>query len=62
MATSKGDVVTALSRWEPAQLALGRSVLARTRAAGEQLQISSSWPLGSPLPFGLYRVGDSQMT
>jgi 2,6-dihydroxypyridine 3-monooxygenase len=58
---ARGDVSAALAAWEPEQLALGRTVLARTRAAGEQLQISSSWPVGRALPFGLYRTGDSQM-
>jgi 2,6-dihydroxypyridine 3-monooxygenase len=61
LAATQGDVRTALAAWEPDQLALGRSVLARTRAAGDKLQISSTWPVGSPLPFGLYRTGDSQM-
>jgi hypothetical protein len=47
-----GDVVTALQRWEPGQLALGRDVLARTRKAGERTQVSGTWRIGDPLPFG----------
>ncbi len=31
---ANGDVLAALKEWEPGQLALGRSVLARTREAG----------------------------
>jgi 2,6-dihydroxypyridine 3-monooxygenase len=54
-----GDVVAALQRWEPGRLALGRDVLARTRAAGERLQVTGTWRVGEPLPFGLHRTGDS---
>ena len=55
-----GDVVEALNRWEPDQLALGRQVLARARAAGERLQ-HGQWRTGEPLSFGLYEVGDSAL-
>ena len=58
---SPGDVVAALQRWEPAQLALGRSVLARTREAGRRAQVDNTWRIGDPLPFGLYSIGDSAM-
>ncbi|HLW58926.1 MAG TPA: FAD-dependent monooxygenase [bacterium] len=53
------DVVAALEGWEPGQLTLGRQVLARSREAGRRLQIEGTWRVGEPLPFGLYRVGDS---
>ncbi len=54
-----GDVAAALERWEPAQLALGRQVLTRTREAGNRAQFDGTWRVGDPLPFGLYREGDS---
>ena len=55
----RDDVVAALKRWEPGQLTLGRQVSARSREAGMRLQIEGTWQVGEPLPFGLYRVGDS---
>jgi 2,6-dihydroxypyridine 3-monooxygenase len=55
-----GDVRSALTRWEPAQLSLGRSVISRTRAAGDRAQVAGTWSPGDPLPFGLYREGDSE--
>jgi 2,6-dihydroxypyridine 3-monooxygenase len=54
-----GDVVEALRRWEPDQLRLGRTVLARTREAGSRSQFEGTWRVGDPLPFGLYEIGDS---
>lgn len=54
-----GDVIAALSQWERGQLALGRAVLARAREAGLRLQFEGTWRIGDPLPFGLYRPGDS---
>lgn len=56
---SGGDIVAALKRWEPCQLALGRQVLVRTREAGNRSQFEGTWRAGDPLPFGLYRVSDS---
>jgi 2,6-dihydroxypyridine 3-monooxygenase len=56
--TCDGDVVRALERWEPGQLALGGQLLNRSREAGERLQ-HSRWHVGEPLAFGLYKVGDS---
>jgi 2,6-dihydroxypyridine 3-monooxygenase len=53
------DVPRALQRWEPGQLELERSVLARTRAAGQSSQFDNTWKVGDPLPFGLYEEGDS---
>ncbi len=58
---ARGDVVTALERWEPPQLELARSVLARTREAGRRSQHDGTWGVGDPLPFGLYAQGDSLM-
>ncbi|MDI3339247.1 MAG: FAD binding domain-containing protein [Sphaerobacter sp.] len=55
-----GDVEAALAAWEPGQLALGRQLVARARAAGERLQ-HGRWEVGTPLPFGLYTVGDSAL-
>jgi 2,6-dihydroxypyridine 3-monooxygenase len=55
------DVGLALERWEPAQLALGRQVLERTREAGNRSQFDGTWKPGDPLPFGLYQTGDSAM-
>jgi 2,6-dihydroxypyridine 3-monooxygenase len=59
---ARGDVLAALTQWEPAQLHLGHSVLARTREAGDSSQFHSTWMVGDPLPFGLYEVGDSIVT
>jgi 2,6-dihydroxypyridine 3-monooxygenase len=58
---SNGDVLAALKEWEPGQLELGRSVLARTREAGRRAQFEGTWKVGDPLPFGLYETGDSEM-
>jgi 2,6-dihydroxypyridine 3-monooxygenase len=60
LAASAGDVHAALAAWEPTQLALGRDLVARTRAAGRRLQ-SGTWGVGEPLPFGLHAAGDSAM-
>ena len=54
-----GDLARALSRWESAQLRLGRQVAARTCEAGNRSQFEGTWAVGEPLPFGLYEVGDS---
>lgn len=53
-----GDIPSALRPWEIEQLALGRQLVARSRAAGERLQ-SGQWRVGDPLSFGLYAAGDS---
>ncbi len=56
----EGDVVTALRRWEPARLELGRALLARNRDLGEGAQFRNDWVPGDPaLTFGLYEPGDS---
>ena len=53
-----GDPVTALARWEPGQLALGRQVLERTRDMGDRSQFHRSWVPGDPsLRLGLYGPG-----
>lgn len=58
---SRFDVAEAVRRWEPGQLALGRSALGRTREAGVRSQFEGSWHVGDPLPFGLYEAGDSSV-
>jgi 2,6-dihydroxypyridine 3-monooxygenase len=61
MAGASGDVEAALCAWEPHQLTLGRNALRRTREAGERSQFSGAWRMGDPLPFGLYKQGDSSL-
>jgi 2,6-dihydroxypyridine 3-monooxygenase len=61
VAACDSDVPQALRRWEPAQLELERGALARTREAGIRSQFENSWRAGEPLPFGLYRRGDSSI-
>jgi len=57
---SGGDVIEALRRWEPAQLELGRALLARTRDLGEGAQFRGDWAPGDiGLTFGLREPGDS---
>jgi 2,6-dihydroxypyridine 3-monooxygenase len=49
----------ALAAWESAQLALGRSLLDRTRAIGRRSQFDDTWVAGDPdLMFGLYAPGE----
>ena len=51
----EGDVVTALEKWEPGRLELGRSLLARVRAMGRHYQVDSDAdPADRSLRFGLY--------
>lgn len=53
-----GDVDAALPRWEQRQLALGASLLARTRAIGDSSQSKGDFRPGDPrLVFGLYGPG-----
>ncbi len=54
-----GDVDGALRHWEDQQLRLGHQVAARTCDAGNRSQFDGTWHVGEPLPFGLYKVGDS---
>jgi 2,6-dihydroxypyridine 3-monooxygenase len=57
---SGGDVIEALRLWEPAQLELGRALLARTRDLGEGAQFRGDWAPGDMgLTFGLREPGDS---
>jgi 2,6-dihydroxypyridine 3-monooxygenase len=57
---SGGDVIEALRLWEPAQLELGRALLARTRDLGEGAQFRGDWVPGDlGLTFGLREPGDS---
>ena len=58
MKAAKGDVLQALRRWEPGQLALGQHLVGRSREAGSRLQ-TGRWRAGEPLSFGLYEAGDS---
>jgi 2,6-dihydroxypyridine 3-monooxygenase len=59
LADHPGDVSAALATWEPGQLALGRSLLERTRAIGRRSQVDNDWRPGDPeLIFGLYAAGD----
>jgi 2,6-dihydroxypyridine 3-monooxygenase len=52
------DVPDALAAWEPAQLALGRQLLERTRRIGRRSQVDGTWRPGDPeLIFGLYGPG-----
>ncbi|MDR7567415.1 MAG: pyridine nucleotide-disulfide oxidoreductase, partial [Armatimonadota bacterium] len=55
-----GDVEAALQLWEPGQRALGTQVVARSREVGWQMQVEGTWPVGAPLPYGLYEPGDSE--
>ena len=53
-----GDVDVAVPRWERRQLALGASLLARTRAIGDSSQCRGDFQPGDPrLVFGLYGPG-----
>jgi 2,6-dihydroxypyridine 3-monooxygenase len=54
------DVVQALIPWSQRQIELGASAVARSREAGIRLQ-NGTWQVGEPLPYGLYRVGDSEL-
>ncbi len=57
---SGGGVVEALGAWSRQQIALGTAAVARSREAGTRLQ-NGTWRVGEPLPYGLYRVGDSSL-
>jgi 2,6-dihydroxypyridine 3-monooxygenase len=52
---ARGDVVTALEKWEPNQLALGRNLLGRVREMGTRYQVDGTAdPSDRALRFGLY--------
>ncbi len=58
LAAHPDDPSAALAAWEPAQLELGRSLLARTRDIGRRSQVDGSWVPGDPdTIFGLYGPG-----
>jgi 2-polyprenyl-6-methoxyphenol hydroxylase-like FAD-dependent oxidoreductase len=55
LAATRGDLRTALPRWERRQLAIGRAVLQRTRRNGDKSQFEGGWRPGDPaLVFGLH--------
>ncbi len=59
MAAHPDDPAAALAAWEPGQLALGRSLVARTRAIGRRSQFDNAWMAGAPdLIFGLHAPGN----
>jgi len=59
LAAADGDVPAALAAWEPRQLALGRSLLARCRDIGDSSQFSGTFRPGDPrLIFGLHGPGN----
>jgi 2,6-dihydroxypyridine 3-monooxygenase len=58
LAATRGDLDTALPRWERHQLVVGRAVLQRTRRNGDRSQFEGGWRPGDPeLVFGLYEPG-----
>ena len=58
LSAAGGDVATAIARWEPSQLELGRNLVARARDVGERSQFRGTWVPGDPdLRFGLYGPG-----
>jgi 2,6-dihydroxypyridine 3-monooxygenase len=52
------NVAETLLSWSQGQIALGAAAVARSREAGTRLQ-NGTWRVGEPLPYGLYRTGDS---
>lgn len=53
--SADGDVTTALAKWEPGRLELGRSLLERVREMGRKYQVDSTAdPADRSLRFGLY--------
>jgi 2,6-dihydroxypyridine 3-monooxygenase len=58
LVAANGDVVEALRRWEPEQLALGDQLIARARDIGNRSQFEGTFTPGDPiLIFGLYEPG-----
>jgi 2,6-dihydroxypyridine 3-monooxygenase len=58
LTAADGDVPRALRAWERRQLAVGRSLLARTREIGDSSQFSGTFRPGDPrLIFGLHEPG-----
>ncbi|NIS30117.1 MAG: hypothetical protein GWN07_07760 [Actinobacteria bacterium] len=59
LADAGGDVDAALAVWEPRQLELGRSAVARTREMGHRSQVGNSMVPGDPTwKFGLWEAGN----
>jgi 2,6-dihydroxypyridine 3-monooxygenase len=57
-AQAEGDPDAALALWEPGQIELGRSLVARSREMGARYQFTGSWRPDDPeLRFGLYGPG-----
>ena len=55
---SLGGLTAALARWEPGQLALGRSLLERAREMGDRSPLHHTWIPGDPsLRLSLYGPG-----
>ena len=58
LAEAQGDVETALLKWQPEQLNLGRNLVERARRIGNRSQFEGTWEPGDPsLIFGLYEPG-----
>jgi 2,6-dihydroxypyridine 3-monooxygenase len=58
LTAASGDVPAALRAWEHRQLAVGRSLLSRTREIGDSSQFSGTFRPGDPrLIFGLHEPG-----
>jgi 2,6-dihydroxypyridine 3-monooxygenase len=58
IARNRDDVTAALAQWEPGQLALGKQLLARTRAIGRRSQVDCDWDPSDPqLVLGLRGPG-----
>jgi 2,6-dihydroxypyridine 3-monooxygenase len=57
--SGSSDVAARLARWEPAQVELGRRLVARTREMGDRSQVFGTWEVGDPnLRFGLRGPGE----
>ena len=63
MRAERGDVLAALRTWEPNQLALGHTVMNRSREIGRRAQVTGTYVPGDPdVSFGLYKPEDSWIT
>lgn len=58
---ARDGVAQALTPWSRRQTELGAAAVARSREAGIRLQ-NGTWQAGEPLPYGLYEIGDSELT
>ncbi|WP_059018796.1 FAD binding domain-containing protein [Mycobacterium sp. M26] len=58
LSDAAGDITSALTKWEPAQLQLSDALLRRVVDMGERSQFHNTWVPGDPdLRFGLYGPG-----